>query len=110
MQWVDGNIGSKVTMKYPSCILKGDNSSASSISIAYAKEGQHLDAGAKMIHLGKNTKSTIISKSLASGGGHSDYRGTVKIGENATNSFAIIKCDNIILDSKSSSNTYPKNT
>lgn len=109
MQWVDGNIGSKVTMKYPSCILKGDNSSASSISIAYAKEGQHLDAGAKMIHLGKNTKSTIISKSLASCGGHSDYRGTVKIGENATNSFAIIKCDNIILDSMSSSNTYPKN-
>ena len=109
MQWVDGNIGSGVTMKYPSCILKGDNSKASSISIAYAKEGQHLDAGAKMIHLGKNTKSTIISKSLASGGGHSDYRGTVKISENATNSFAIIKCDNIILDSMSSSNTYPKN-
>ena len=109
MQWVDGNIGSGVTMKYPSCILKGDNSKASSISIAYAKEGQHLDAGAKMIHLGKNTKSTIISKSIAGFGGTSDYRGTVKIAKDAIGSFATIKCDNIILDSISSSNTYPKN-
>ena len=109
MQWVDGNIGSGVTMKYPSCILKGDNSSASSISIAYAKEGQHLDAGAKMIHLGKNTKSTIISKSISSCGGISDYRGTVKISSSAVGSNAIIKCDNIILDDKSSSNTYPRN-
>lgn len=109
MQWVDGNIGSGVTMKYPSCILKGDNSKASSISIAYAKEGQHLDAGAKMIHLGKNTKSTIISKSIAGFGGTSDYRGTVKIAKEATGSFATIKCDNIILDNISSSNTYPKN-
>ena len=109
MQWVDGNIGSGVTMKYPSCILKGDNSKASSISIAYAKEGQHLDAGAKMIHLGKNTKSTIISKSIAGFGGISDYRGTVKIAKEATGSFATIKCDNIILDNISSSNTYPKN-
>ena len=109
MQWVDGNIGSGVTMKYPSCILKGDNSKASSISIAYAKEGQHLDAGAKMIHLGKNTKSTIISKSIAGFGGTSDYRGTVKIAKDATGSFATIKCDNIILDNISSSNTYPKN-
>ena len=109
MQWVDGNIRSGVTMKYPSCILKGDNSKASSISIAYAKEGQHLDAGAKMIHLGKNTKSTIISKSIAGFGGTSDYRGTVKIAKDATGSFATIKCDNIILDSISSSNTYPKN-
>ena len=109
MQWVDGNIGSGVTMKYPSCILKGDNSKASSISIAYAKDGQHLDAGAKMIHLGKNTKSTIISKSIAGFGGTSDYRGTVKIAKDATGSFATIKCDNIILDNISSSNTYPKN-
>ncbi len=109
MQWVDGNIGSGVTMKYPCCILKGNNSKASSISVAYAKEGQHLDAGAKMIHLGKNTKSTIISKSIAGFSGISDYRGTVKIAKDATNSFATIKCDNIILDNISSSNTYPKN-
>ena len=109
MQWVDGNIGSGITMKYPSCILKGDNASASSISIAYAKNNQYLDAGAKMIHLGKNTKSTIISKSIASLKGRSDYRGTVKIAKEAVGSFATIKCDNIILDEKSSSNTYPKN-
>ena len=109
MQWVDGNIGSGITMKYPSCILKGDNASASWISIAYAKNNQYLDAGAKMIHLGKNTKSTIISKSIASLKGRSDYRGTVKIAKEAVGSFATIKCDNIILDEKSSSNTYPKN-
>ena len=109
MQWVDGNIGSGITMKYPSCILKGDNASASSISIAYAKNNQYLDAGAKMIHLGKNTKSTIISKSIAFLKGRSDYRGTVKIAKEAVGSFATVKCDNIILDEKSSSNTYPKN-
>lgn len=109
MEWVDGNIGSKITMKYPSCILRGDNSSANSISIAYAKENQELDAGSKMIHLGKNTKSNIISKSIASGGGTSNYRGTVKISNNAINSQAIIKCDTILLDDLSKSDTYPKN-
>ena len=76
---------------------------------AYAKNNQYLDAGAKMIHLGKNTKSTIISKSIASLKGRSDYRGTVKIAKEAVGSFATVKCDNIILDEKSSSNTYPKN-
>lgn len=109
MQWIDGNIGSKVTMKYPSCILKGDYASASSISIAYAKENQKLDAGAKMIHLGKNTKSTIISKSIASNGGESNYRGLVKISANATNSESFVKCDTIILDDLSKSDTFPKN-
>ena len=109
MEWVDGNIGSKVTMKYPSCILKGDNSRGNSISIAYAKNGQYLDAGAKMIHLGKNTKSNIISKSIAEGGGVSNYRGTTKISNSATNSSASIKCDTILLDNKSISDTIPKN-
>ncbi len=109
MEWVDGNIGSKVTMKYPSCILKGNNAVGSSLSIAYAKSEQSLDAGAKMIHLGKNTKSNIISKSIAESGGVSNYRGLVKIGENATNSLAKVACDTLILDSKSSSNTYPRN-
>ena len=109
MEWVDGNIGSKVTMKYPSCILKGDNSKGNSISIAYAKEGQILDAGAKMIHIGKNTKSNIVSKSIAENGGTSNYRGTTKICEGATNSYATIKCDTIFLDDKSKSDTYPKN-
>lgn len=109
MEWVDGNIGSGVTMKYPSCILKGDNSRGNSISIAYAREGQVLDAGAKMIHIGKNTKSKIISKSIAGGGGIANYRGEVKINKGAVNSLATIKCDTIILDGISKSDTYPKN-
>ena len=109
MQWVDGNIGSGVTMKYPSCILKGDNSVGNSISIAYAKENQILDAGAKMIHLGKNTKSNIVSKSIASNGGVANYRGTTRITKNATNSRATIKCDTILLDNISKSDTIPKN-
>ena len=100
MEWVDGNIGSGVTMKYPSCILKGDNSKGNSISIAYAKTGQVLDAGAKMIHLGKNTKSTIISKSIATNGGIANYRGTTKITKNDTNSVADVKCDTILLADK----------
>ena len=109
MEWVDGNLGSKTTMKYPSCILKGNNSRGNSISIAYAKKGQNLDAGAKMIHLGKNTKSNILSKSIAENGGAANYRGTVKIGANATKSEAIIKCDTILLDDYSKSDTIPTN-
>ena len=109
MEWVDGNIGSKVTMKYPSCILKGDNSVGNSISIAYAKKGQVLDAGAKMIHLGKNTRSNIVSKSIAQNGGIANYRGTTRITKEAINSKATIKCDTIILDNESKSDTFPKN-
>lgn len=109
MEWIDGNVGSGITMKYPACILKGDNAVGNSISIAYANEGQVLDAGAKMIHLGKNTKSNIVSKSIALNGGVSNYRGTTKITKNATNSKATIKCDTIILDDKSKSDTIPNN-
>lgn len=109
MEWVDGNIGSCVTMKYPSCILKGDYAVGNSLSIAYAKNNQSLDAGAKMIHLGKNTKSNIISKSIAENGGVSNYRGMVKITKGALNSSASVKCDTLILDNLSSSDTYPKN-
>lgn len=109
MNWVDGNVGSKLTMKYPSCILKGDNSKGSSISIAYAKEEQVLDAGAKMIHLGKNTKSNIISKSIAEKGGKSNYRGETKITKKASNSYAFVSCDTLLLDDISKSDTYPKN-
>ena len=109
MEWIDGNIGSSVTMKYPSCILKGDYSVGNSLSIAYAKRGQSLDAGAKMIHIGKCTKSNIISKSIAEDSGVSNYRGLVKVSEKAINSLAQVKCDTLILDSISSSNTYPKN-
>ncbi len=109
MEWVDGNVGSGVTMKYPSCILKGNNSVGNSISIAYAKKDQVLDAGAKMIHLGKNTRSKIISKSIASEGGIANYRGQVKISGGAENSYATVKCDTIILDEVSKSDTYPLN-
>ena len=109
MEWVDGNIGSKVTMKYPCCILAGRGAVGNSISIAYAKDNQHLDAGAKMIHLAPNTKSNIISKSIASLGGVSNYRGLTKITKNATNSVAKVKCDTIILDALSKSDTYPTN-
>lgn len=109
MEWVDGNLGSKVTMKYPACILKGDYSKGNSISIAYAKENQVLDAGAKMIHIGANTKSNIVSKSIAEHGGEADYRGTTKICESAINSEASIKCDTIMLDDDSISYTIPEN-
>lgn len=109
MSWIDGNIGSGITMKYPSCILKGDRSTGNSISIAYANSNQIIDAGAKMIHLGKNTRSNIISKSIAVNGGVSNYRGTTKITKNATNSWASVKCDTIILDNKSKSDTIPTN-
>lgn len=109
MEWIDGNVGSGITMKYPACILKGDNAVGNSISIAYANKGQVLDAGAKMIHLGKNTKSNIVSKSIALNGGVSNYRGTTKITKNAANSKATIKCDTIILDDISKSDTIPNN-
>lgn len=109
MEWIDGNIGSKLTMKYPSCILKGDYAVGNSISIAYAKRDQYLDAGAKMIHLGKHTKSNIVAKSIATENGVSNYRGTTRISKNAVFSEAKIKCDTILLSDKASSNTYPKN-
>ena len=109
MEWLDGNIGSGVTMKYPSSILKGDYAKGNSVSIAFAKDGQVLDAGAKMIHIGKNTSSNIISKSIAKNGGEADYRGLVKICKSAINSKASVKCDTILLDDESVSDTIPTN-
>ncbi len=109
MEWIDGNIGSKLTMKYPCCILKGDNSTGTCISIAVASHNQIQDTGARMIHLGKNTNSKIISKSIARGGGNATYRGDVKIKEDATNSYSMIKCDTLILDKDSISDTIPTN-
>ena len=109
MEWIDGNIGSKTNMKYPSCILKGKGANGNCISIAVASKDQIQDAGAKMIHLAPNTTSNIISKSIAANGGISNYRGTVKIAKKATNSKSTIKCDTIILDNKSKSDTIPKN-
>lgn len=109
MEWIDGNIGSKATMKYPACILKGDNSSGTCITISVATSNQHQDSGARMIHLGKNTKSNIISKSIAKNGGNASYRGKVDIKKSAINSEAMIKCDTLILDEVSKSDTFPTN-
>lgn len=109
MEWIDGNIGSKVTMKYPCCVLKGDNSRGTCITISVAKSGQEQDSGARMIHIGKNTKSNIVSKSIAGNGGNATYRGKVEINKNALNSDAMVKCDSLILDDKSMSDTIPTN-
>ena len=109
MEWIDGNIGSLVTMKYPACILKGDNSTGTCITISVATHAQQQDSGARMIHIGKNTTSTIISKSIARLGGNATYRGKVDIKESATNSKSIVKCDSLILDKDSKSDAYPTN-
>jgi len=110
MEWIDGNIGSAVTMKYPACILKGDNSSGTCITISVATKKQQQDSGARMIHIGKNTSSTIISKSIARLGGNASYRGKVEIKESAENSKSIVKCDSLILDKDSKSDAYPTNS
>lgn len=107
MEWIDGNIGSKVTMKYPCCVLKGDNSNGTCITISVASKGQEQDSGARMIHLGKNTKSNIISKSIARNGGNATYRGKVLINSSASNSIGNVKCDTLILDDISKSDTIP---
>ena len=109
MEWIDGNIGSKINMKYPGCILNGSYAKGRCISIAVATKDQIQDAGARMIHLAPNTTSEIISKSIAANGGDSTYRGKVKITKNAINSKSTVKCDTIILDSKSRSDTIPTN-
>lgn len=109
MEWIDGNIGSLVTMKYPCCVLKGDNSKGTCITISVASNKQNQDSGAKMIHLGKNTKSNIISKSIAQTGGNATYRGKVYIDSKASNSDALVKCDSLILDDVSKSDTIPNN-
>lgn len=110
MEWIDGNIGSKVTMKYPCCVLKGDNSNGTCITISVASANQEQDSGARMIHLGKNTKSNIISKSIARGGGNATYRGKVLINSGAENSISNVKCDTLILDEISKSDTVPVNS
>lgn len=109
MEWIDGNIGSNVTMKYPACILKGDRASGTCITISVASHKQEQDTGARMIHLGKNTRSTIISKSIARNGGNATYRGKVDIKESAENSSSMVKCDTLILDDISKSDTIPVN-
>ena len=107
MEWIDGNIGSKVTMKYPSVWMTGEHAKGEVLSIAFAGEGQHQDAGAKMLHLAPNTSSTIISKSVARGGGRTSYRGLVQVNKGAHNSRSTVKCDALLVDAISRSDTYP---
>jgi Fe-S cluster assembly protein SufB len=107
MEWIDGNIGSKVTMKYPSVWMTGEHAKGEVLSIAFAGEGQHQDAGAKMLHLAPNTSSTIVSKSVARGGGRTSYRGLVQVNKGAHNSRSTVKCDALLVDAISRSDTYP---
>ena len=107
MEWIDGNIGSKVTMKYPAVFMMGAHSKGETLSIAFAGEGQHQDAGAKMVHAAPYTSSTIISKSVARGGGRTSYRGLVQVQEGAHHSKSTVKCDALLIDTISRSDTYP---
>lgn len=109
MEWVDCNLGSKTTMKYPSCLLMGERAHGEMLSIAVAGNGQHQDAGAKMIHLAPNTTSRITSKSISRDGGRSSYRGQVKIVPTASGSRSKVVCDALIMDELSRSDTYPTN-
>ncbi len=107
MEWVDGNIGSKVTMKYPAVWMVGEHAKGEVLSIAFSGEGQHQDAGAKMVHAAPHTSSTIISKSVARGGGRTSYRGLVQVNEGAYGSRSTVKCDALLVDTVSRSDTYP---
>jgi Fe-S cluster assembly protein SufB len=107
MEWIDGNIGSKVTMKYPAVYLVGEHAKGETLSVAFAGEGQHQDAGAKMVHQAPHTSSTIISKSVARGGGRTSYRGLVQVNEGASHSASTVKCDALLVDTISRSDTYP---
>ncbi|QEA49847.1 Fe-S cluster assembly protein SufB [Latilactobacillus curvatus] len=110
MEWVDGNLGSKMTMKYPSVYLDGEGARGTMLSIAVAGEGVDQDSGARMIHAAPNTSSSIVSKSIAKDGGAVDYRGTVRFERDSDGSFAHVECDTIIMDDRSSSDTIPYNT
>ena len=107
MEWIDGNIGSKVTMKYPAVWLMGEHAKGETLSIAFAGEGQHQDAGSKMVHAAPNTSSSIVSKSVARGGGRTSYRGLVQVLEGAKGSKSTVRCDALLVDDISRSDTYP---
>ncbi|ALS74501.1 Fe-S cluster assembly protein SufB [Planococcus maritimus] len=109
MEWIDGNIGSKLTMKYPAVFLKGEGARGMTLSIAIAGKGQHQDAGAKMIHLAPNTSSSIVSKSISKQGGKVSYRGIVHFGRKADGARSNIECDTLIMDNQSTSDTIPYN-
>ncbi|MFM8599274.1 MAG: Fe-S cluster assembly protein SufB [Mycobacterium sp.] len=107
MEWIDGNIGSKVTMKYPAVWMTGEHAKGEVLSLAFAGEGQHQDTGAKMLHLAPNTSSNIVSKSVARGGGRASYRGLVQVNKGAAGSRSSVKCDALLVDTVSRSDTYP---
>lgn len=107
MEWIDGNLGSKVTMKYPAVWLTGEHAKGETLSVAFAGEKQHQDAGAKMVHAAPYTSSSIISKSVARGGGRTSYRGLVQVHEGAHHSKSTVKCDALLVDDISRSDTYP---
>ena len=107
MEWLDGNLGSKLTMKYPSCFLVGEGAHGSVLSIAYAGDGQHQDTGGKVVHAAPNTSSKIISKSISKGTGRSTYRGLCKVYEGSTNSRSNVQCDALLLHPTSRTDTYP---
>ena len=107
MEWIDGNIGSKLTMKYPAVYLVGEGATGEVLSVAYAGDGQHQDAGAKMVHAAPNTTSKIVSKSISKDGGITTYRGLVKVDEGAHGCKSHVQCDALILDEDSVSKTYP---
>lgn len=107
MEWIDCNLGSKITMKYPSVFLYGESSRGEVLSIAFAGNNQIQDAGAKMMHFGKNTSSRIVSKSISKDGGQTSYRGLVQVSPGAENSSVFVSCDALILDEESRSDTYP---
>ena len=107
VEWIDANTGSRLTMKYPSIYLRGEGSTADIISVAVAGAGQHQDTGAKAIHLAPNTRSRIVSKSVSKDGGRATYRGNLRVAPGATNVVASVRCDALMLDDKSRSDTYP---
>src|ERR1035437_8871121 len=109
MEWVDGNLGSQITMKYPSVYLMEPGAKGDVLSVAFAGKGQHQDAGGKMIHVAPNTTSTITSKSISKGGGRTSYRGHIKMYPGANNCKSFVKCDALLLDDESRSDTYPYN-
>jgi Fe-S cluster assembly protein SufB len=107
MEWVDGNLGSQITMKYPAVLLKGEGAHGEVLSIAFAGKGQHQDAGGKITHMAPNTSSVITSKSISKDGGQASYRGLIQVNPGATGSRSKVVCDALILDDESRTDTYP---
>ncbi len=107
MEWLDGNLGSKLTMKYPSCFLVGERAHGSILSIAYAGNGQHQDTGGKVVHAAPRTSSSIVSKSISKGSGRASYRGLCKVYEGSTDARSNVECDALLIDEAARTDTYP---